>query len=67
LRTHSEDLNPVEETEGILQLLAPKLVVSEVLPLLPDENTIERNSDLRNNAFSSSSQNNSRFRLYLMD
>jgi len=29
-----EDLNPVEETEGILQLLAPKLgcAVSEVLP-----------------------------------
>lgn len=47
-----EDLNPVEETEGILQLLALKLgcAVSEVLPLLYQmKNTIERNSDLRNN------------------
>ena len=47
-----EDLNPVEETEGILQLLAFKLkcAVSEVPPLLYQmKNLLDRNSDMRNN------------------
>jgi ParB family chromosome partitioning protein len=49
---HREDLNPVEETEGILQLLALKLgrVVSEVTQLLYQmKNAVDRNLELRNN------------------
>lgn len=47
-----EDLNPVEETEGILQLLALRLgcSVSAVPPLLYQmKNSIDRNAELRNN------------------
>jgi ParB family chromosome partitioning protein len=47
-----EDLNPIEETEGILQLLASKLecAVSEIPPLLYQmKNAIDRNSEVRNN------------------
>lgn len=49
---HRQDLNPVEETEGILQLLALKLGrgVSEVTQLLYQmKNAQDRNSGLRNN------------------
>jgi ParB family chromosome partitioning protein len=47
-----EDLNPIEETEGILQLLAFKLgcAVSEIPPLLYQmKNALDRNSEVRNN------------------
>ena len=47
-----EDLNPVEETEGILQLLAIRLgcSLSEVPPVLYQmKNAVDRNSDTRNN------------------
>lgn len=47
-----EDLNPVEETEGILQLLAIKLgcISSEVAPVLYQmKNAVDRNSEMRNN------------------
>jgi ParB family chromosome partitioning protein len=49
---HRQDLNPVEETEGILQLLALKLGrgSSEIPQLLYQmKNALDRNSDLRNN------------------
>lgn len=47
-----EDLNPIEETEGILHLLALKLErpISEVPPILYQmKNSLDRNLDLRNN------------------
>ena len=49
---HREDLNPVEETEGILQLVALKLgwTISEVTQLLYQmKNAVDRNIELRNN------------------
>lgn len=49
---HRQDLNPVEETEGILQLLALKLgcQISEVTQLLYQmKNAQDRNAHLRNN------------------
>jgi ParB family transcriptional regulator, chromosome partitioning protein len=55
---HREDLNPIEETEGVLQLLAFRLgVTAEAVPslLYQMKNTMEkeagaRNNDDRNNA-----------------
>ena len=53
-----EDLNPIEETEGILQLLAFKLkcAITDVPPLLYRlKNSIERGSDTRHNVMPQSS------------